>query len=63
MSAFGAAEKNGRAGDLQKELEVLFSAWRVFAEAEFDTFAWSRMGELHEDRAGSKLIQSPTLRH
>ena len=24
MNAFEAAEKNGRAGDLQKELEVLF---------------------------------------
>jgi hypothetical protein len=26
MSAFEAAEKNGRAGDLQKELEVLFNS-------------------------------------
>ena len=25
MKAFEAAEKNGRAGDLQKELEALFS--------------------------------------
>jgi hypothetical protein len=25
MNAFEAAEKNGRAGDLQKELEVLFN--------------------------------------
>jgi hypothetical protein len=26
MNAFEAAEKNGRAGDLQKELEVLFNS-------------------------------------
>ena len=26
MNAFAAAEKNGRAGDLQKELEVLFNS-------------------------------------
>jgi hypothetical protein len=26
MNAFEAAEKNGRAGDLQKELEVLFES-------------------------------------
>jgi hypothetical protein len=26
MNAFEAAEKNGRAGDLQKELEVLFTS-------------------------------------
>ena len=26
MNAFDAAEKNGRAGDLQKELEVLFNS-------------------------------------
>lgn len=26
MSAFEAAEKNGRAGDLQKELQVLFNS-------------------------------------
>jgi hypothetical protein len=26
MSAFEAAEKNGRAGELQKELEVLFNS-------------------------------------
>jgi hypothetical protein len=25
MNAFEAAEKNGRAGDLQKELEILFN--------------------------------------
>ena len=26
MNAFEAAEKNGKAGDLQKELEVLFNS-------------------------------------
>ena len=26
MNAFDAAEKNGRAGDLQKELEALFNS-------------------------------------
>jgi hypothetical protein len=26
MNAFAAAEKDGRAGDLQKELEVLFNS-------------------------------------
>jgi hypothetical protein len=33
MNAFEAAEKNGRAGDLQKELETLFRSHNTSADA------------------------------
>ena len=32
MNAFDAAEKNGKAGDLQKELETLFNAQNTSAD-------------------------------
>ena len=36
MNAFEAAEKNGRAADLQKELEDLFTSQNTSGESEHD---------------------------
>jgi hypothetical protein len=39
MNAFEAAEKNGRAGDLQKELEVLFNSQNKSPRKDFTSIS------------------------